>query len=79
MAEIRSCWDQSKLPLPERKKEVEAYASKMAEEKEAKLEQFLEEKQKELEEKERRKINDERMSHLERAYMDLIGIRELVK
>ena len=33
----------------------------------------------ELEEKERRKINDERMSHLERAYMDLIGIRELVK
>ena len=67
LAEIRSCWDQSKLPLPERKKEVEAYASKMAEEKEAKLEQFLEEKQKELEEKEkeeRRRLRKEKRKEM---------------
>ena len=67
LAAIRSRWESSQLPLPERKKEMERFAEEMAETKEETLEQFVKktedtmrEKRKEEKRRTREKEREER-------------------
>ena len=67
LAAIRSRWESSQLPLPERKKEMERFAEEMAEQKEETLEQFVKktedtmrEKRKEEKRRTREKEREER-------------------
>ena len=41
LAVIRSRWESSQLPLPQRREAIEKFAEEMAEEKEEALEQFV--------------------------------------